>query len=180
MSTTGTSRSGQLLGIVQPTGPEAQLAQANADVTQARAQYAEALAQVQAARQTAVQAADQAAGRPRAADQGGAGPRPVRGAAAARPQCGGGTAARPGALQRAPDRRAGRRRSSSGRHLARPGRGGAPEPPPPRTPRSARARPRCSRAKVTLGNQVLRAPVAGQAVKPPGSTSAAMSRRGRR
>lgn len=53
---------GQLLAVVQPTGPEAQLAETQADVKQAQAQYAQAEAQVEAQRQTAVQAADQARG----------------------------------------------------------------------------------------------------------------------
>ena len=51
---------GALLAVVQPTGPEAQLAETQAGVKQAEAQYAQALAQVVAARQTAVQNADQA------------------------------------------------------------------------------------------------------------------------
>ena len=51
---------GTLLAVVQPSGPEAQLAETQADVKQAQAQYAQALAQVEAARQTARQNADQA------------------------------------------------------------------------------------------------------------------------
>ncbi|WP_174291132.1 HlyD family secretion protein [Sphingomonas bacterium] len=51
---------GTLLAVVQPTGPEAQLAETQAGVKQAQAQYAQAQAQVEASRQTAIQYADQA------------------------------------------------------------------------------------------------------------------------
>ena len=51
---------GTLLAVVQPTGPEAQLAEAQAGVKQSEAQYAQAEAQVEATRQTAIQNADQA------------------------------------------------------------------------------------------------------------------------
>jgi membrane fusion protein (multidrug efflux system) len=60
---------GTLLAVVQPTGPEAQLAEAQAGVKQAQAQYAQAEAQVEAARQTAVQNADQARSPVAAADK---------------------------------------------------------------------------------------------------------------
>ena len=53
-------QAGTLLAVVQPTGPEAQLAEAQANVRQAEAQYAQSLAQVEASRQTAIQNADQA------------------------------------------------------------------------------------------------------------------------
>ena len=60
---------GTLLAVVQPTGPEAQLAQSQAEVKQAQAQYAQALAQVESARQTAIQNADQAKSPIAAADK---------------------------------------------------------------------------------------------------------------
>ena len=60
---------GTLLAVVQPTGPEAQLAQSQAEVKQAQAQYAQALAQVESARQTAIQNADQARAPIAAADK---------------------------------------------------------------------------------------------------------------
>ena len=53
-------QAGTLLAVVQPTGPEAQLSEAQANVKQAEAQYAQSLAQVEATRQTAIQNADQA------------------------------------------------------------------------------------------------------------------------
>jgi membrane fusion protein (multidrug efflux system) len=51
---------GRLLAVVQPTGPEAQLQEAQAGVTQAQAQYSQSLAQVDAAVQNAQQAEKQA------------------------------------------------------------------------------------------------------------------------
>ena len=60
---------GTLLAVVQPTGPQAQLAEAEANVKQAEAQYAQAQAQVEAQRQTAVQTADQAKSPLAAADK---------------------------------------------------------------------------------------------------------------
>ena len=51
---------GRLLAVVQPTGPEAQLAEAQAGVQQAQAQYEQALAEVNASVQSAQQAERQA------------------------------------------------------------------------------------------------------------------------
>ena len=51
---------GRLLAVVQPTGPEAQLAEAQANVAQAQAQVQQALAQVSAAIASKAQAAQQA------------------------------------------------------------------------------------------------------------------------
>ena len=48
---------GRLLAVVEPSGPETQLAQAQANVDQARAQYQQALAQIDAARATRRQTA---------------------------------------------------------------------------------------------------------------------------
>ena len=48
---------GQLLAVIEPSGPEARLAEANANVTQAEAQVAQARAQVSAAQATRDQAA---------------------------------------------------------------------------------------------------------------------------
>ena len=48
---------GRLLAVVQPSGPETQLAQAQANVTQARAEYSQSLAQIDAARANRNQAA---------------------------------------------------------------------------------------------------------------------------
>ena len=47
---------GRLLAIIEPNGPQTQLAQAQANVTQAQADYAAALAQIEAARATRRQA----------------------------------------------------------------------------------------------------------------------------
>ena len=62
-------QAGTLLAVVQPTGPEAQLAESQANVKQAEAQYAQAQAQVEATRQTAIQTADQAKSPIAAADK---------------------------------------------------------------------------------------------------------------
>ena len=53
---------GRLLAVIEPSGPEAQLAEAQANVKQAQAEYRSSLAQVDAARAAVTQAAAQARG----------------------------------------------------------------------------------------------------------------------
>jgi len=156
-------QAGRLLAIVQPTGPQAQLAEAQAGVTQAQAQYAQALAQVDAAAQSAQQAAKQARGPLAVAIKAQQDLRryeallrldPTAVAAQQIDQ------ARAQARQTAADAAAAREQADAARANVEVSR---------RAARAAEAgiaarRAQVQQANVTLGNLQLRAPVAGQVV----------------
>ncbi|SEN23045.1 membrane fusion protein, multidrug efflux system [Sphingomonas gellani] len=154
---------GRLLAVVQPTGPEAQLAEAQAGVVQAQAQYGQALAQVDAARATARQ--QQAASRAPLAAAIKAQQDLARYEALLRadPSAVAGQQldqARAAARQTAADAAAARRQVDTARSQVDVAARGA---------RAARAgiatqRARVQQANVTLGDLRLRAPVSGQVV----------------
>jgi membrane fusion protein (multidrug efflux system) len=154
---------GRLLAVVQPTGPEAQLQEAQAGVTQAQAQYSQSLAQVDAAIQNAQQAEKQARNPLAAAIKAQQDLRRYESLVRLDPDAVAGQQldqARAQARQTASDAAAAREQVDAARANVEVSRRGA---------RAARAgiearRAQVQQANVTLGNLHLRAPVSGQVV----------------